>query len=216
VADRSTTFGARGEAGLLDQAHAATQEVIRRAGALADENGKRHLKVVSCHACDAPKACCSLVTSAFLHEGAVIARRLRRDGRDTPEMRSALRRAAEAMESSHATPYQAPCVFLGDGERCTVYADRPSECGVCFVYSPARDCSDPAVTQVERFNAGQVIGPVLSLAEEFRQAMGLPRLPGRLYVGVMPRMVLLALQAWDRDDYVKMLSRREWPRVPGA
>jgi len=213
----TSTFGDRVDAeGLRETLRGSTQDLIRRAGVAADEDGKRHLRVVSCHTCTAPKACCTLITSAFLHEAVPIAGRLRGEGRDTPELRARLRRSAEAMENSATTPYQAPCVFLGADERCTIYEHRPSECGVCLVYSPAEACSDPSVTEVERFDAGRVMVGALGLAEQFRARMGLPPIAGRMYVGAMPRMVLVCLQSWDRADYVKVLARREWPHAPGS
>jgi Fe-S-cluster containining protein len=211
------TFGELAAAGgLAETVLAATRDVIRRAGVAADDDGRAHLKVVSCHTCTAPKACCTLITTAFLHEAVPIAARLRAEGRDTPELRARLRASAEAMESSHVTPYQAPCVFLGDGERCTIYEHRPSECGVCFVYSPAAACSDPAVTEVERYHAAGAMPAVWRTAELFRVRMGLPALAGRMYVGAMPRMVLVCLQTWDRDDFAKTLARRDWPAIPGG
>jgi Fe-S-cluster containining protein len=209
------TFGELVERGLGDEVVGHTQAIIARAVGDADAMGKAHLRVVSCHTCTAPKGCCSLITTAFLHEAAGIAARLRRDGRDTPELRAQLRRSAEAMEnSSPRMPYQSPCVFLDGDERCTVYDVRPMECGVRLVYSPARACSTPGA-EVELFDARTSGASALRVAETFRARLGLPALTGgRLYAGAMPRMVLVCLQTWDRADFVKVLGKRDWPAGP--
>ena len=34
---------------------------------------------------------------------------------------------------------------------------------------------------------------------------------GRRYLGVLPRMVLLALEAWDREDFREVLAAHPWP-----
>ena len=48
------------------------------------------------------------------------------------------------------------------------------------------------------------------LEQQFCLAAGLQRLPVH-YRGALPRMVLLALQAWDRRDYVSFLAERALP-----
>lgn len=209
------TFGEVITAGLGAELGTHTRAILERAVVAADALGRQHLRVVSCHTCSAPKACCSLITTSFLHEAAVIAARLRREARDTPDLRARLRRSAEAMENSSAElPYQSPCVFLDDAERCTVYTDRPMECGVRLVYSPAEKCSTPGGAEVEMYPAGPAGSSALRVAETFRERIGLPPLPDdRLYAGPMPRMVLVCLQAWDRTDFVKVFGKQAWPRV---
>jgi Fe-S-cluster containining protein len=210
--------------GLLDEVSAATRELIEMAVGQADEVGRTHLRVVSCHRCTAPKACCKLTTIAYLHEGVAIADRLIREGRDTPELRAELAAAADAMEATPRDDYGRlgrACVFLDEGERCTVYGDRPSACGMALVYSPPEACSDPGTAKVERFSS-RLDEEVLPRAEEaFRAALGLPR-RDHVYVGVLPRMVLLCLEAWVRTDYAALLAAGARPaahalaRVMGA
>ena len=191
--------------GLLDKIAMSTRSIISRAVAEADEQGRVMLRVVSCHTCDAPKACCSLPVIAYLYEALPIAARLVAEGRDTPELRTALRVAAEAMENTSRRTYQRPCVFLDADERCTVYAERPSACGVALVYSPPVACSERG--QVDAY-VGQIQNQLTPTIEEgVRDALGLPR-GKHLYKGVLPRMILLALQAWNRADFVRFLSQQ--------
>ena len=46
---------------------------------------------------------------------------------------------------------------------------------------------------------------------EFRDKLSLRKKVGRRYIGVLPRMVLVALEAWDRTDFRDYLRQLEWP-----
>ena len=197
--------------GLLEKITMSTRSIISRSVAQADEQGRIMLKVVSCHTCTAPKACCSLTTAVFLHEALHVAARLLAEGRDTPALRTELRVAAEAMENTPRTTYRRPCVFLDGDERCTIYTDRPSTCGTALVYSPAEACSDPATKMVDAFISQLQRELPQQVEEGVRAELGLPR-GERSYVGVMPRMVLLCLQAWNRPDFVRFFAQH----VPAA
>ena len=192
---------------LVSKAGAATRELIARSNAAVDDDARVHLYVVSCYTCDAPKACCSLLTSAYLYEAIPIAARLRREGRDTPALRATLKQRAHAMETTRKADYQTPCLFLGDGERCTIYEDRPSVCGTHLVSSPASHCSDPTVDRVTKLATPFQSTVPVEVDELFRQEVGLRPL-GETYRGAMPRMVLLVLEAWDRRDYPSFLADR--------
>ncbi len=196
--------------GLLENTSQATREIIARTTALCAEHARVHLTVVSCFDCTAPKACCSLITSAYLYEAVPIAARLIREGRDTPALREQLRTAAHLMETTPKAGYQRPCVFLGADERCTIYEDRPSVCGTHLVSSPPAACSDPAVTNVTK-----LVGPLQHtvpplLEEQFCSEAGLRRID-QPYRGALPRIVLLCLEAWPRRDYVTFLAERSLP-----
>ncbi|HVV85238.1 MAG TPA: YkgJ family cysteine cluster protein [Kofleriaceae bacterium] len=192
--------------GLLEKIATSTRSIIARSVVEADEQGKIMLRVVSCHTCDAPKACCSLVTAVYLYEGLPIAARLVAEGRDTPELRAQLRARAEAMENAPRRQYRHPCVFLDAEERCTIYTDRPSTCGMALVYSPAAGCSDPTNKIVDAYRPSYLRELTLKVEEGVREELGLPR-GAHLYMGVLPRVVLLCLQAWHRSDFVKFFSQ---------
>jgi Fe-S-cluster containining protein len=194
--------------GLLEKLAMTTRSIISRSVAEADEQGRVMLRVVSCHDCTAPKACCSLTIAIYLYEALPIAARLVAEGRDTPALRTALRVAAEAMENTsradHARAHK-PCVLLDEQERCTVYDVRPAACGLALVYSPAIACSDPTTKRVDAYT-GKLQKELSPKVEEgVRAELGLPR-KDHFYIGMLPRMVLLALQAWGRRDYVRFLS----------
>jgi Fe-S-cluster containining protein len=195
--------------GLLDKIAMTTRSIISRSVAEADAQGRVMLRVVSCHDCTAPKACCNLTVAIYLYEALPIVARLVAEGRDTPALRGALRTAAEAMENrtraEHAKT-RTPCVFLDAAERCTVYTERPAACGLALVYSPAEACSDPSMPRVDAYTGSLQRELSPAVEEGVREELGLPRGNHR-YLGVLPRMVLLALQAWSRPDYVKFLAQ---------
>jgi Fe-S-cluster containining protein len=195
--------------GLLEKISLTTRSIISRSVAEADEQGRVMLRVVSCHECTAPKACCSLTVAIYLYEALPVAARLVAEGRDTPALRTALRLSAEAMENTPRTVHARagrPCVLLDAEERCTVYTDRPGACGIALVYSPAIACSDPTTKRVDAYTGTLQRDLSPKVEEGVREELGLVRGSHR-YMGVLPRMVLLALQAWQRTDYVKFLAQ---------
>lgn len=205
-AEQPLTFGEVIErAGLLAKTSKATRDLIRMTGAGADELARKSLKVVSCYTCTAPKGCCKFSTMAYLYEVVPLAARLRREGRDTEELRARLAAAAEAMEDASAEACSRPCVFLDAHDRCTVYEDRPSVCGSHFVLSDPLLCSssDPG-THTEK-----VTWPhqnYLPKLEQLFATQAMLRPIDVPYVGALPRMVLVCLQAWNRVDYSDFLA----------
>ncbi|MBK9036790.1 MAG: YkgJ family cysteine cluster protein [Myxococcales bacterium] len=196
--------------GLLEKTSSLTRDLIATTNAAVAENARIHLSVVSCYTCDAPKACCSLLTSAYLYEVVPIVARLIREGRDTPELRATLKARAHAMETTRKRDYATPCLFLGPGELCTIYEDRPSVCGTHLVSSPAAHCSDPTVERVTKLASETQRTVPPQVDEVFRQDAGLRPL-GMTYRGALPRMVLLCLEAWHRRDYAAFLAERVLP-----
>jgi Fe-S-cluster containining protein len=150
------------------------------------------------------------VVVARLYEGIVVAAHLREEGRDGLELREQLRAAAEAMEAATPGGWRVPCVFLDAQERCSVYASRPTPCGTLFVYTPPASCSDPSAA-VKAYVAHEENAVAAQIEEEFRDKLSLRKKVGRRYIGVLPRMVLVALEAWDRTDFRDYLRQLEWP-----
>jgi Fe-S-cluster containining protein len=201
------TFGEIVErGGVLEQAARVTRDVVRRSNAGAEEDARVHLYVITCDTCTATKACCSYVTSAYLFEAIPIAARLIRTRRDTPAMRKQLRDAAEAMEAARSLGFVRPCVFLDGAERCTVYEDRPSVCARHLVSSPPEQCAvvGGAVTAIE---VPLTDDPRGDTAVEIADGLGLEPI-GTQYYGMLPRMVLMCLEAWPRSDFVPFLARQ--------
>ena len=197
------------QAGLVAKVGKATRDIIAYVNEAAVEHARVHLKVVSCYTCTVP-ACCSYTVSAFLYEAVPIAARLLREGRDSPELRAELQAAAHAMETTTKDRYQRPCVLLGADGRCTIYEDRPSICGCHLVESPASACADQGTADITLLSGPMVTAYQPDIEEQFCLAVGLRRLPVH-YRGALPRMVLLALQAWNRRDYVTFLAERGLP-----
>jgi Fe-S-cluster containining protein len=195
---------------LLEASSLAIRGVISHFEETVAEHARVHLTVVSCYNCTAKKGCCHFKTEAYLHEAVVIVARLKRENRDTPELRAELKRAAHAMETVPRSKHFTPCVFLGSDERCTIYEDRPLNCGMHFVSSPAENCSGNKAGTIDKIladNQGEIPAEIES---QFVAQAGLRRIE-RQYVGALPRMVLICLEAWDRRDYVPFLAERCLP-----
>jgi hypothetical protein len=189
----------------------STGALIREAEQLAQEVAEANARSVSCVTCTAKKACCWLSVGIPFHEALPVADRLRRDGRDTPELRAALATSADRMESHTPPAYvelREPCVLQGPDERCTVYDQRPRECGAAFVFSPPELCSDPEATDFATLLLpDELREPQRRTEAAVERTLGLQRIDG-LYWGALPRMVLLALEAWDRDDFATYLAEQ--------
>jgi len=185
----------------------ATRALIRETDAHVRAAAKHLRLAVSCDTCNAPKGCCSMTVVAFFHEAIPIVDRLRREGRDTPELRAVLASAAHEMESRSPDTYRRPCAFLEPTtERCTVYDQRPSECGMAFVSSPPINCSDPAAMSIDKYAPHEPYRAQDTERAFERDARLIP-LKGP-YMGTLPRMVLLCLEAWDRPDYAQYLAEQ--------
>jgi Fe-S-cluster containining protein len=192
--------------GLVEKLGKATRDIITYVNDAAVEYTRVHLKVVSCYTCTVP-ACCSTMVSIFLYEAVPVVARLRREGRDTPELRAQLRSTAHEMETTRKEVYSRPCVLLGPDGRCTVYTDRPSICGLHLVSSPAERCGATGTTDIELISGPLVTAAQPDIADQFVLSVGLRPLPLH-YRGAFARMVLLVLEAWDRRDYVTFLAVR--------
>ena len=197
--------------GILADLHKMVGDIIGKSTIGARRLGKeQRLPVVQCTSCDAPKACCKSIVVARLYEGIVVAGHLRTEGRDTPALRDELRTIAEAMEAASPFDWRRPCVFLDAAERCTVYAARPSPCGTLYVYTPPAACSDPSAP-VKAYVAHAENAVAQEIEDQLRERMALRKKVGRRYIGVLPRMVLVALEAWDRTDFRDYLRGLDWP-----
>jgi hypothetical protein len=103
-----------------------------------------------------------------------------------------------------------PCAFLDGEERCTVYDARPTPCGTLYVYTPPAHCNDPS-TNVQAYIPHTEHAVAQQIEDEFRERMALRKKVGRRYLGVLPRMVLVALEAWERTDFRDYLRQLDWP-----
>lgn len=196
---------------LLRMVGASTGASIREAEQYAVEVAEANSRQVSCVTCNAPKACCTLSVGMPFHEAFPIADRLRREGRDTPELRAGLAESADLMETHSPPAYhelRRRCVLQGPDDRCTVYEQRPRECGAAFVFSPPELCSQTdSDDYLTLLLPDELREPLRKTEAVVERTLGLRRLDA-LYWGTLPRMVLLALEAWDRDDFVEYLAER--------
>ncbi len=176
----------------------------------ANETSKLVQLAVSCSTCQATKTCCWSLVVARLYEGLIVAAKLRETARDTPELREQLHVRAAAMEASSPYDWRTPCLFLDDKEHCTVYDVRPTSCGALYVYTPAELCTTRS-KEIKAYVAANELAAATQLEEMFRQRLSLRTKVGRRYLGVLPRMVLVALEAWDRSDFRDYLRLLPWP-----
>jgi Fe-S-cluster containining protein len=171
--------------------------------------GKRIKLPVVCSTCDATKACCSSYVLVRLYEGLVIAAQLKRDGRDTPEFRDQLRARAELMEQTKVADWFTPCVFLDDAQRCSVYRVRPTTCAQLMVYTPPALCNARS-NEIKSYSADAEVAAANQVEEAFRERLSLRKKVGRRYFGILPRMVLISLEVWDREDFRDYLRQLDW------
>jgi Fe-S-cluster containining protein len=188
----------------------AVAEIHQVSARQAKAAGKSLKLVVSCTRCEATKTCCWSMVVARLYEGVVIADRLRRTGRDTPALRAELAARAEAMETTPPQGWRTPCLFLDARERCTIYDVRPSPCGNLHVYTDPAWCTTLA-GEIRGYVPREELAWATQLEEAFRDRLALRKKVGRRYLGVLPRMVLVALEAWDRTDFRDYLRQLPWP-----
>jgi len=176
----------------------------------ATDVAKRARLPMACSTCAVTKACCSSYVIVRLYEGLIVADTLARTGRDTPALRADLRERAEAMEATRAQAWNRPCVFLDEAERCTVYAVRPTTCAQLYVYSAPELCVARS-SQVRSYTPRDEVVSANRVEETFRERLSLRKKAGRRYLGVLPRMVLVSLEAWDRTDFRDYLRQLPWP-----
>jgi len=178
-------------------------------GAGAAAVAKQHALPMVCATCTATKACCSSYVIVRLYEGLLLAEELVRTGRDTPALRSDLAARAAAMEAMRANEWFTPCVFLDAAERCTVYAVRPTTCAQLYVYTPPDLCAARS-PNIASYTPQKEVAAANRVEEEFRERLALRRKVGRRYLGVLPRMVLVSLEAWGRTDFRDYLRQLPW------
>jgi Fe-S-cluster containining protein len=195
---------------ILAWLHATVADINKTAGRGAKETSKAIKLAVSCNNCNATKTCCWSLVVARLYEGIVVAAELVRTNRDTPELRAELLARAEAMEASSPYNWRTPCLFLDARERCTIYNARPTSCGALYVYTPPENCTVRAA-EIKAYVAQAELAAANALEEEFRKRLNLRIKVGRRYLGVLPRMILVALEAWNRDDFRDYLRQLTWP-----
>ena len=191
---------------LADEVAANHRASDRGAGAAA----ARAKLPMHCRTCAAAKTCCSSYVIVRLYEGLLVASELRASGRDTPALREELRTRADVMDATIVSEWSTPCLFLDGDERCTVYAVRPTTCAQLYVYTPPAMCNARS-SQIISYTPSSEIAAANVVEEAFRDRLALRKKAGRRYVGVLPRMVLVSLEAWDRTDFRDYLRQLPWP-----
>lgn len=178
------------------------------------EKGAAEHGEVSCRHCTEP-ACCRQKVSVSVAEMLPIARYLKNNDFDTPELRERLRALGERMEGSPTAAWldeYVPCVFLKN-KRCTIYPVRPVRCRTYWVVSPPKLCQPPSQQTVKFIDDTAALDVALKQSLDVHLAIGLKENKMRILRGVLPRVLLIALEAWDSDDYRNTIRRQTWPSV---
>ncbi len=181
----------------------------------------RHIKRLpiassqTCSSCThASPGCCSQKNLIAFHEALPIVRLLKRNKLDTPELRARLRELGEAMEGSPRRAWfetATPCAFLVDG-RCSVYSARPVSCRTYIVTSDPKNCQPGAADNAVSFaDMSHVLADSIRRAREIHLALGIKETSKRILIGTLPRLVLIALEAWDCEDAAAFLRLQRWP-----
>jgi len=173
-------------------------------------------KPVSCDSCTRPGCCYQKVMISF-HEALPIVRYLKEQNRDTPELRAKLREFGDAMEGSAPDDWMEgarPCVFLGDN-RCSIYEKRPIHCRVHLVVSDPERCQPEANgSKIEHVNVNMLLEQMVPRSRQIHKALGLKENNKRIMMGVLPRVLLIALEALDlgsQQAFADHIRAQKWP-----
>lgn len=169
---------------------------------------------ITCFECQqAEPGCCYQKTMISFAEALVIAVYLKRHALDTPELRNRLQDHGEAMEGASRAAWfheSHPCVFLKDG-RCQIYSVRPTICSSYYVISPAEQCQTSAYNEILHIDNTEALAVGIRNSLQVHRAIGLKENQMRMHTGAMPRLVQLALEAWDVDNFHSFMRSQSWP-----
>lgn len=194
-------------------------EAKTKGGYVDDEDQKYIRAGISCNSCTAIKGCCTLMVSALMFEGLPVARKLKKEGKDTPELRAKLHNIGNAMEKEGQEEWfdkAIPCIFLDPDQRCTIYDVRPSACRHHVVFNPPKRCSLPRDQPTLQFGSEKELTTAfnwnIAIAQSFFGFQD-PSQTGVMVVGSFPKVVVRILDALDHDDYRKALREQDWPTI---
>jgi len=168
---------------------------------------------VSCTSCSTP-GCCYQKINAHLFEVIPLAFWLRKEGRDTPQLRARLKDAWNKMECEGFEEFFAsntPCVFLED-DKCSIYPYRPIECRVYWVFSPPELCCPPSRKTVSVANHSRVAHAGLVFSNDVNRYLQIKETAKRVILSSFPRMLLIMLESFDSELPFKQFIRQQvWP-----
>lgn len=173
----------------------------------------------TCDGCDVA-GCCYLLTTMTLPEALVLAEHVHDwEGFKTPEDWRRIRSLGEEQEGVGRIPWfnsGVPCLFLNQKKRCDVYPARPMPCRAYFVWSPREDCLPAGIKPVLQADDGLLLRYLLTFSLEVQQKLGLD--DGRVYIGSLPRMLGLALEALNcetEDEFVQIFRNEPFSLPAG-
>jgi len=107
-----------------------------------------------------------------------------------------------------------PCVFLENG-RCSIYKVRPVACRSYFVINDPSLCQPDNKQTILHIDNSAYLDMTLRRGLMIHMALDLKETEQRILMGTLPRIVLLALEAMDHNDYRKLIRSQSWPTASG-
>lgn len=169
---------------------------------------------ISCDTCPHEEpGCCFQKVVVTIYDILPIVRFLLRQKRDTPRLRAQLDEAGVVMEATDRDSFfhaAHPCVFLEHG-KCSIYEVRPTMCRSYFVISDPSQCQPGTNEEILKINDGAYVNELLIIAKKVHALLGLKETRKRIFMGALPRMVLMGLQMWEADDFRAFVRSQPWP-----
>jgi Fe-S-cluster containining protein len=173
-------------------------------------------RVTACQACPhAAPGCCYQKNLVYLREVLPIARYLKLNQLDTPEFRQRLLEEGERMEAAGRDTWfreAHPCIFLEKG-RCSVYALRPGSCRAYHVVSDPANCQPDSYLGIEFIDYGPLHPAWIQQTYKAHAALRLKDSEQRVFLGTLPRMVHIALEALEAHDFRGYIKQQKWPGI---
>lgn len=167
----------------------------------------------SCLQCTKP-SCCDQRTVAWFFEVLPLARYLKDNKLATPEFMKELYEVGEGMEAVDPAVWfdkRKPCVFLKNN-RCSVYEYKPlTSCTSYWVISPAELCDAENDTVVKQIDPRKSWDYAIDISQRVHTDLGLTQHTDRLLIAAFPRVLWIALAAWNKPDWVDFVHDQDWP-----
>lgn len=171
-------------------------------------------QVSTCQTCPhASPGCCFQKNMIYLREALPIARFLKVNQIDTPALRQQLLEEGEKMEAGEREAWfqgARPCIFLKEG-RCSIYALRPGSCRAYHVVSDPANCQPGSYIDVALVDYGPLHQEWMVQTGKAHAALRLLDTERRIFVGTLPRMVYIALEALEARNFRGYIKQQKWP-----
>lgn len=168
---------------------------------------------ISCMNCTKP-SCCNQRATCWFFEVLPMARHLKANKLVTPEFMAELKKVGDEMEMtspSHWFRLQRPCILLKDGW-CSVYKYRPMvSCVSYWVLSPPEQCEADFEDDIKSVDPKYYYDRLTELSFRIHGDMGLEQTKDQLFLAAFPKVLWIALAAWNKPNWVDFVKSQKWP-----